>query len=193
MKRGLLLVHECYFPHALLKLRIELPFFGMTNDVSSQRDLQRPRGSWYFRWLKSTNQPFSTLMSLAKLKVYIYCGPTNSRLAVRYLLEDAGVDYEWKGFTREEWPAIKASNPQLTFGQVPFYAEPGLALTQSAAIFRYLGAKHGYAGSNPQEAAKIDELDEGVRDLFDGVIKFLFLENQEEKAKGLVHVSDPNG
>jgi len=104
---------------------------------------------------------------------------------IRWLLEDAGVDYEYKGFAREEWPTIKASNPQLTFGQVPFYAEPGLALTQSSAISRYLAQKHGYLGSTPQEAAKIDEMTEGVRDLVDGILKFFFHPDEEEKAKGI--------
>ncbi len=80
---------------------------------------------------------------------------------IRLILEEAGVDYDYVPVTN--W-AEQKKNPKLAFGQVPLYEEPGFSLVQSGAIVRYLAGKHGFSGSNAQEAAQIDAIAQGVVD-----------------------------
>ncbi|KAL6045832.1 Glutathione S-transferase P [Balamuthia mandrillaris] len=99
----------------------------------------------------------------------------------RLLLELAGVDYEWVGFSFKgsaggDWAEYKSKHgEELAFGQVPRYQEPeGLDLVQSNAIARYLAKKHGFNGANETEAALIDQFNEGVVDFGSTGIKAIF-------------------
>uniref|UniRef100_A0A2R5LBF4 glutathione transferase n=1 Tax=Ornithodoros turicata TaxID=34597 RepID=A0A2R5LBF4_9ACAR len=83
--------------------------------------------------------------------------------AIRYLLAYAGVEYQDKryGFgsapnwTCEEWLAEKY-NLGLDFPNLPYYVDDDVKLTQSLAILKYLGRKHGLAPETPEEQRRVD-------------------------------------
>lgn len=93
---------------------------------------------------------------------------------IRLLLAEAGVDYQ-------EHPVGKGTPPQggrptdlaalladgsLPFGAVPVWEEPGgFRLAQSQAIAFHLARKHGLAGKDPVEQAKVEEWWGGVDDV----------------------------
>ncbi|GFO06282.1 glutathione s-transferase, partial [Plakobranchus ocellatus] len=84
--------------------------------------------------------------------------------AIRYLLEDNGIDYEEINCgPRENW--FKEYKPKMAFGQVPCLKDNDLMLVQSNAILRYLARKHGLYGNTEEEATFIDILNDGVEDL----------------------------
>jgi len=100
----------------------------------------------------------------------------------RLILEHAGVDYEYNAVT--DWANQKQELAEvLTFGQIPLYQDSEVTLVQSQAIARYLGRKHGLAGANEVEAAKIDMLNEGIVELFGKLVSALF-GSAESKAAG---------
>jgi glutathione S-transferase len=102
----------------------------------------------------------------------------------RVLLEDAGADYDF--VTVENWGELKGkltAEGKLAFGQVPLYEEPGLTLVQSSAIARHLARKHGYNGTNAHEEALIDQANEGVGDVLNGLVKVIFATPAEQQAE----------
>ncbi|KAI1712085.1 glutathione S-transferase 1 [Ditylenchus destructor] len=60
-----------------------------------------------------------------------------------------------------KWQAMKPKTPQ---GKMPVLEVDGKMLGQSLAISRYLAKKHGLAGKDEWEQAKIDELADLTRD-----------------------------
>jgi len=109
----------------------------------------------------------------------------------RLLLEIAGIDYDFVALNNprfptknESWTTYKEKNADhLPFGQLPRYQEPGgVDLVQSCTITRYLAKKHGFNGSNDQEALLIDLYFEGVEDLGNSA-RILFRFPEEHKAQ----------
>jgi hypothetical protein len=129
----------------------------------------------------------------------------------RLILEDAGVDYDFVGITNwalqkpmytaagafpENPPEIRERTHEsqvgkAPFGQLPIYEEPGLVLVQSGAIARYLARKHGYYGTDSNEAALIDQATEGVSEMAELVYQAVFIvaEDKRPEAKATL-VSD---
>ncbi|KAI1711874.1 glutathione S-transferase 1 [Ditylenchus destructor] len=64
---------------------------------------------------------------------------------------------------QSKWQAMKPKTPQ---GKLPVLEVDGKMLGQSLAISRYLAKKHGLAGKDDWEQAKIDELADFSRDIF---------------------------
>ncbi|CAN7940736.1 unnamed protein product [Ixodes hexagonus] len=83
--------------------------------------------------------------------------------ALRDLLEYAKVEYEDKkyGFgtgpewTKDEWLADKP-NLGLEFPNLPYYLDGDVKLTQSLAILKYLGRKHGLAPKDEKLQCRAD-------------------------------------
>lgn len=84
------------------------------------------------------------------------------------------------GITWDEWPTGKGSPPRdgrptdlaelkaagvLPFGAVPVWEEPGLRLSQSAAIANHLARRHGLRGRDALEEARCDEVLGAVDDV----------------------------
>ena len=67
------------------------------------------------------------------------------------------------------WVTDIKPNLGLDFPNVPYYKDGDLKLTQSLAIIRYIGKKHGMYGKSDEESAKIDMLLEFSRDLVFGI------------------------
>jgi len=81
---------------------------------------------------------------------------------VRFILAQAGVDYEDVRVERSDWPALKATMPM---GQMPMLEIDGHKLCQSVAIGRFLARKHHLTGSDDFTAAQCDMYVDGVQDL----------------------------
>lgn len=80
---------------------------------------------------------------------------------IRLLLIDNEIPFEDDQFEREKWAALKPSTP---LGQVPILYHNSVPLAQSGAILRHLARKHGFYGSDLNEAAYIDMFYESVID-----------------------------
>jgi glutathione S-transferase len=92
---------------------------------------------------------------------------------IRLVLAEAGVEYDEHHVGKGTPPAdgrptdlaeLKAAGV-LPFGAVPLWEEPGLRLSQSAAIANHLARRHGLLPADPVEAARCDELLGGVDDV----------------------------
>jgi len=92
----------------------------------------------------------------------------------------AGVEYEDRRMTREEWPTIKPTTP---FGQVPMLEVDDLKLAQTTAIYRYLAKKFGYAGATPEEEARGDMIVECIKDMIQGLMKIRSETDETKKAE----------
>ena len=89
--------------------------------------------------------------------------------AIRMLLTYLEIEYEdivYDNTTRETtWMKEIKPNLGLEFPNLPYYMEGDFKITQSLAILRYLGKKHGMYGKTDEEYAKIDMLMEYGLDL----------------------------
>ncbi|KAI1711429.1 glutathione S-transferase 1 [Ditylenchus destructor] len=92
---------------------------------------------------------------------------------IRLLFHYVGQPFEDDRVDRIEWHKDrKAKSP---FGKVPILEVDGgkLILAQSNAIARFIAEKHGLAGKDEVERARVDELQDSYKDLFSAVIKYL--------------------
>ncbi|XP_050048276.2 glutathione S-transferase Mu 2-like [Dermacentor andersoni] len=91
---------------------------------------------------------------------------------IRNLLVYKGVDFvdrRYKlgpapGCGHEEWLEEKFTLG-LRFPNLPYYIDEDVKLTQTLAILRYLGRKHGLAAKNDKELVELDVLEQQARDL----------------------------
>lgn len=91
---------------------------------------------------------------------------------IRVILAEAEVEYQEVNLGTyhpadqpSDFEALKASG-KLAFGAVPLWEEPsGLSLVQSDAIVRHLARTHQLYGRTAAEAARIDVVAEGVKDI----------------------------
>jgi len=121
----------------------------------------------------------------AKYKL-IYFDVKGKAEVIRLMLASANVDYEDVRLDKEhQWPEYK---PKTPFGQVPVLEVDGKMIAQSAAITRFIAHKHGLAGVNDLEAARIDMLFEGINDVMPHVrpASMLFRKKEIEEAKALL-------
>ena len=96
-----------------------------------------------------------------KPKVFYFNGRGKAE-AIRLLLVCAGVEFEDKRFSFEEWGSkYKAESP---LGTAPFYEEGGARFGGSLGILRYLGDKHGLGGASPLENAFLHSLSDAIYD-----------------------------
>jgi len=86
----------------------------------------------------------------------------------RFMLETAGVPYEYVANSLEEWDgeAKQRALETTPLGQLPMLQDRAFTLCQSQAILRYLARKLDFHGSNLQEAARIDEVADTANEIF---------------------------
>ncbi|KAI9175846.1 hypothetical protein H9P43_006210 [Blastocladiella emersonii ATCC 22665] len=111
----------------------------------------------------------------------LYFPATARAEVIRLVLEAAGVEYE--NTYPKNWPAEKASLP---FGQMPvliFQSADGKeqVVAQSAAIVRYLAAKHGLVPDTEHDVFVADSLAESIRDAYEAVLKVVWRTPEAEK------------
>ncbi len=91
---------------------------------------------------------------------------------IRLLLAEADVSYQavhlgtWNpGDQPEDFQRLVASG-RLPFGAVPLWEEDdGFSLVQSEAILRHLARTRGLYGATPEEAARADQIAEGIKEV----------------------------
>ena len=94
----------------------------------------------------------------------------------------AGVKYEGYRITSEaEWKEFKPKTPVL-YGTVPILEFDGNVLTGCRQITRFLGEKHGLAGSNDVENAKIARIIDVINDFSLKTTPWFFEKDEDRKA-----------
>jgi len=91
---------------------------------------------------------------------------------IRNLLAYAGVEYEDKRYNigpapewdRSEWLADKF-NLGLDFPNLPYYIDGDVKISQTFAILKYLGRKHGLAPKTEQEQTRVDLIEAEAMDI----------------------------
>uniref|UniRef100_A0A915DBT6 Glutathione S-transferase n=1 Tax=Ditylenchus dipsaci TaxID=166011 RepID=A0A915DBT6_9BILA len=83
--------------------------------------------------------------------------------ATRLILTYSQQQFENETITHEQLAEMK---PKLTYGKVPVLEVDGKKLYQSATICRYLGEKHGLAGKDDWEKAKVNEVVDFYKDVY---------------------------
>lgn len=113
---------------------------------------------------------------------------------IRLLFKAAGVDYEDKRLTGEEWAAMKSAG-KAPFGQMPLLEVDGkVILAQSLAIGRYVANEVGLSPSINMEKAQADMIVDACTDLGMKVMKSHFesdearKEQYEKEAKAAIPV-----
>jgi len=119
------------------------------------------------------------------LKLYYFEGPGGGELS-RLILNYGGIAFEDKRFSREEWPALKATMP---FGQVPVLFVGDKPLAQSKAIEFYCAKKAGIVNDEWTEAKSM-ELIFAIQDLFQAIGKIFGLTGQEKTDFGKAAIAD---
>ena len=83
----------------------------------------------------------------------------------------------------EGWGAVKHTYPN---GQVPALETPeGKTLSQSFAIVRYLGRRHGYYPTDQDQAYEVDNLTELYADVIGKLYMPVFTQGEEAKAAAI--------
>ncbi|CAG2178051.1 unnamed protein product, partial [Oppiella nova] len=103
---------------------------------------------------------------------------------IRYLLKYAGVDFSDKrydGDNRDSWFSVKP-NLGLEFPNLPYYTDGDIKLTQSLAILRYLGRKHGLVATDDLTLARQDMAEQQIQDMRIGfMLNIVYTDNSEAK------------
>lgn len=108
---------------------------------------------------------------------------------IRLLLEYAGVDYEDKQITLEQWASRRETTP---FRRMPVYTEGGLEIAESFAIMNYLGRTHGLSGETELDRVRSDVATEAWRDYGNRVANvFGALSNSEDARRHFIAEEQP--
>ena len=98
----------------------------------------------------------------------------------RFIFAQAGVTYEDKRITHEEWPALK---PNVPAGQLPMLEVDGVALIGSRPIARFLAERFGLAGSNDVENAQLGAIVDYFFDFFAKIYPWFVEKDEAKKAE----------
>lgn len=96
----------------------------------------------------------------------------------RFILAQAGVEYEDVRLTKEQWAELKPSTP---FGGLPVLEVDGKKLAGSSCIARFLAEEHGLGGSNALENAQISAIVDAGGDIVNELMKFFFESDESKK------------
>ncbi|KAJ7389531.1 hypothetical protein OS493_030916 [Desmophyllum pertusum] len=101
---------------------------------------------------------------------------------IRLLFHVAGVEFEDKRLTSEEWAVMKTSG-KAPFGQLPLLEVDGTVLAQSFSIMRYVANEVGLAPSTNLQKAQADMIVDGCTDLASKLIAPRFEKDEAKKAE----------
>ncbi|XP_075698379.1 glutathione S-transferase P 1-like [Rhinoderma darwinii] len=103
---------------------------------------------------------------------------------IRLLLSDQGASWTEDEVQIADWFSGKSDlKKKAVFGQLPRFQHGDFDLYQSNTILRYLGRVHGINGSNNQESALIDMVNDGVEDLRQKYGRLYFFDYETGKEK----------
>ncbi|CAK5034112.1 unnamed protein product [Meloidogyne enterolobii] len=91
--------------------------------------------------------------------------------AIRICFHYAGEKFDDIRFTHEKWPAEKN---KFFYGKVPVLEVDGKQLSQSGAILLYLSNKFGLAGKDEWEKAKIIEIFDFYKDVYNETAPYIY-------------------
>ena len=80
---------------------------------------------------------------------------------IRFVLEEAGENWEEQAVSLKEWDSNAPTTP---FHRLPVYCEGTMQIPETFAILSYLGRKHGLLGANAEERMRCDVTIEAWRD-----------------------------
>uniref|UniRef100_A0A0M3IA45 GST N-terminal domain-containing protein n=1 Tax=Ascaris lumbricoides TaxID=6252 RepID=A0A0M3IA45_ASCLU len=93
---------------------------------------------------------------------------------IRLLLIDNRIPFdEIRIKSDDEWSKIKES---FVFGQLPCLKDDDVKIVQSGAIMRHLARRHDLYGRNEMERTFADMFYEGIRDIHQRYIQFIYYE-----------------
>lgn len=98
---------------------------------------------------------------------------------IRFILKQAGVDFEDVRISGEDWEEFKPTTP---YGSMPVLEVDGKMLAGSVGIARFLAERFGLAGSNDFENAEIASIISTGGDLALKMIAIHFEEDETKKA-----------
>lgn len=112
---------------------------------------------------------------------------------LRYILAYAGEDFEDKRYTigpapeysREDWFSVKFTLG-LPFPNLPYYIDDKVKLTETNAIFRYLGRKHNLYGDDDVAKAHCDLVLEMAMGFRNDFVKLCYGPGFEENKKAFL-------
>ena len=97
----------------------------------------------------------------------------------RLIFAQAGVQYEDKRVTREEWLKLKPNTP---YGELPVLEVDGKQLAGSGAFARFVAERFNLAGSNDFENADIASIIVVLKDLAQKIFQVAFEKDETRKA-----------
>ena len=103
---------------------------------------------------------------------------------IRFIFAQAGVQYEDKRITKEEWVELKSKTP---YGALPILEFDGKVLAGSKPIAGYLAVKHGLAGSNNFENAELGGIGDVVEDL---ILRMMLVHFEQDETRKIALKKD---
>ena len=107
--------------------------------------------------------------------------------ATRMALTKAGVAFEDKRITGEDFTKLKAENPDFAeFGQLPVLEKDGKFYSQSTAILRMVCIENGFYPKDPVDSWKVESMNDSFTDMMNPLFGIFFnpaLSDEEKGAK----------
>ena len=98
----------------------------------------------------------------------------------RLIFAQAGVSYEDKRITNEEWEKLK---PNVPLGTMPVLEVDGKKFSGSRPIERFLAERHGLAGDNDLENLELAGMADAMSDITPSLLAFFVEKDEAHKAK----------
>eukprot|EP01026_Neomeris_dumetosa_P014733 TRINITY_DN1542_c0_g1_i6.p1 TRINITY_DN1542_c0_g1~~TRINITY_DN1542_c0_g1_i6.p1 ORF type:complete len:252 (-),score=24.59 TRINITY_DN1542_c0_g1_i6:228-983(-) len=121
-----------------------------------------------------------SVMASAEPTIYYFPGFRGRAESIKLALSAAKVPFVVKEVGKDE---VKPNRDLFPFAQVPAYVDQDIQLSQSNAIVRYLGNKYNMMGKNMTEAAKIDQILEGVESMRQKHRDLVYVDKVSDEAK----------
>ena len=113
------------------------------------------------------------------VKLYYFRGRGNSQQS-RWALAAAGIPYVSVCLaTAAEFDELRASAGKLTFGQVPMLEDGDHCFSQSLTIVRHAARRGKLYGATDVDAARIDEVIDGIKDARGAIVAYPFCDAHE--------------
>ena len=105
--------------------------------------------------------------------------------AIRMALTKAGVAFEDKRITGEDFTKLKAENPDFAeFGQMPVLEKDGKFYSQSTAILRMVCLENGFYPKDPVDSWKVESMNDSFVDVMNPIFGLFFNPTLTEEEKG---------